>query len=71
MAVFAIKKGEESADRLQSRFKSQVQEARFVKLLRERKYFRKKPTKRLQRLRALKREAYRQENRKRQFYSNM
>ncbi len=71
MAVYAIKRGEESVDRLQSRFKSQVQNARFVKLLRERKYFRKKPTKRLQRIRALKREGFRKENLKRQFYSNM
>ena len=38
---------------------------------RERRYFRKKPTRRLERLRALKREQYRKENLKRQFYSNM
>lgn len=71
MAVYAIRKGDESADRLQNRFKSQVQEARFVKLLRERRHFKKKPTRRLQRLRALKREQYRDDNKKRQFYSNM
>ena len=70
MAVYAIKKGDESNDRLQSRFKKQVQEARFVKVLRERKTYKKKLTKRLQRIRALKREGYRAENKKNQFYSN-
>lgn len=70
MAVFAIKKGEESNDRLQSRFKKQVQEARFVKVLRERKTHKKKLTKRLQRIRALKREEHRAANKKNQFYSN-
>ncbi len=71
MAVYAIKKGEESNDRLQSRFKKQVQEARFVKVLRERRTRKKKLTQRLQRIRALKREQYRAENKKNQFYSNM
>lgn len=70
MAVYAIKKGEESNDRLQSRFKKQVQEARFVKTLRERKTYKKKLTKRLQRIRALKREGYRAENKKNKYYSN-
>jgi hypothetical protein len=71
MAVYAIKKGEESNDRLQSRFKKQVQEARFVKVLRERRTRKKRLTRRLQRIRALKREGYRSENKKTQFYSNM
>lgn len=71
MAVFAIKKGDESNDRLQSRFKKQVQEARFIKILRERRTHKKHLTKRLERFRALKREKYRQESRKTQYYSNM
>ena len=71
MAVFAIKRGEESNERLQSRFKKQVQEARFIKVLRERKSHKRKATKRLQRLRALKREGFRAANVKNQFYSNM
>jgi ribosomal protein S21 len=71
MAVFAIKKGEESNERLQSRFKKQVQEARFVKLLRDRKVHKRALTKRLQRIRALKREGFRADNVKNQFYSNM
>lgn len=71
MAVYAIKKGEESNERLQSRFKKQVQEARFVKVLRERRTHKKRMTKRLQRIRALKREGFRADNVKNQFYSNM
>lgn len=71
MAVYAIKRGEESNERLQSRFKKQVQEARFIKVLRERRTHKRRPTKRLQRIRALKREQFRAENVKNQFYSNM
>lgn len=71
MAVYAIKKGEESNERLQSRFKKQVQEARFIKVLRDRRTHKKKATKRLQRIRALKREGFRADNVKNQFYSNM
>jgi hypothetical protein len=71
MAIHAHKHGEESNDRLQQRFKQQVQKSGLIKLLRERKVLVRKPSKRLQRLRALKREQYRVENRKKKFYSNM
>ena len=71
MAVHAHKHGDESNEALQQRFKKQVQRTGLVKLLRERGRFRKKPTKRLTRQRALKREQYRDKNRKKQFYSNM
>ncbi len=71
MAIYAIRKGDESADRLQQRFKKQVQKTNLLKTLRERKAYKKPLTRRLQRIRALKREQYRQENRKKQFYSNM
>lgn len=71
MAIHAHKRGEESNDRLQQRFKQQVQKSGLIKLLRERKVLVRKPSKRLQRLRALKREEYRVENRKKKFYSNM
>ena len=70
MAIYAIKKGDESNDRLQSRFKQQAQKSRLVKFLRKRRVRVKKLTKRLQRIRALKREGYRAMNRKNQFYSN-
>ncbi len=71
MAIYAIKHGDESGDRLQQRFKKQVQKTGLMKLMRERSTHKRRLTRRLQRLRALKREEYRSQNRKKQFYSNM
>jgi ribosomal protein S21 len=71
MAIYAVKKGMESNERLMNRFKKQVQEARFLKALRERLRFRSIHTKRQIRLRALKREEFRARNRRQKFYSNM
>ncbi len=71
MAIYAIKKGEESTDRLQQRFKKQVQKSGIIKMLRERNTHKRRKTQRLERIRALKREGFRQQNRKKQFYSNM
>lgn len=71
MTIYAIKRGEESNERLQSRFKKQFQETRLLKVLRDRKTHKRALTKRLQRIRALKREQFRAERVKNQFYSNM
>lgn len=71
MAIYAVRRPEESNDRLQQRFKQQVQRSGLVKLKRERGVHKRKPSRRLQRLRALKREQFRKENRKKKFYSNM
>lgn len=71
MAIHAHKRGEESNDAIQQRFKRQVQRTGLMKLLRERSRNKKKDTRRLARAKALKREEYRDENRKKQFYSNM
>lgn len=71
MAIYAIKRANESNDAVQQRFKKQVQRSELLKGLRARARFLKKPTKRLLRLRALKRELHRAQNRKQQFYSNM
>jgi ribosomal protein S21 len=71
MAIHARKRPEESNDRLQQRFKQQVQKSGLIKKLRARNIFTKKPSQRLERMRALKREGYRMENRKKKFYSNM
>lgn len=71
MAIHAHRHGDESNDRLQQRFKGQVQRTGLLKLLRERSRLKKSPTKRLLRLRALKREGFRAANRKKKFYSNM
>ncbi len=71
MAIYAIKHGDESSDRLQQRFKKQVQKTGIIKMLRVRGVQRRATTRRLRRMRALKREEFRQQNRKKQFYSNM
>lgn len=71
MAIYAIKRSNESNDSLQQRFKKQVQKTGILKMLRERHVHRRKMSKRLQRIRALKREEIRTENCKKQFYSNM
>ena len=71
MAIHAHKHGDESNDALQQRFKRQVQRTGLMKFLRERTRFKKKQTKRLTRHKALKREEYRDKNRKNQFYSNL
>jgi len=71
MAIHAHRKGNESNDALMQRFKKQVQKTGLMKLLRQRDAFKKKTTRRGERLKAVKREEYRAVNRKKQFYSNM
>jgi len=71
MAIYAIKGRDESNDRIQQRFKKQVQKSGLLKLLRDRGHYKKPLTRRLARMRALKRESYRAANKKTQFYSNM
>ncbi|MDD5469682.1 MAG: hypothetical protein PHO92_02680 [Candidatus Peribacteraceae bacterium] len=71
MAVYALRKGQESNDSLFQRWKKQVQQTGLSKMLRERSVRRRKPSKRLLRMRALKREEHRTQNRQKQFYSNM
>jgi ribosomal protein S21 len=71
MAIYALRKGQESNDSLFQRWKKQVQQTGILKTLRERSSRKRKPSKRLQRIRALKREDYRESNRRKQFYSNM
>ena len=71
MAIYAVKKGSESNERLLNRFKKQAQEVRLVKMLRERARRKHPLTKRAIRLRALKREEFRAANKKAKFYSNM
>ncbi|MFH0770343.1 MAG: hypothetical protein V1926_03110 [Candidatus Peregrinibacteria bacterium] len=71
MAIYAIKRPEESNDAVQQRFKKQVQKTGILKLLRERGTHKRPLSRRLMRIRALKREGFRSANRKKQFYSNM
>jgi len=71
MAIFACRRGNESNEALQQRFKKQLQKSGVMKILRNRAVFKKKPNTRITRNKALKREEYRAKNRKKQFYSNM
>lgn len=71
MAIHAHRRGNESSDSLLQRWKRQVQNTELMKTLRARSIHTKKPSKRLARNRALKREEYRAKNVKNQFYSNM
>lgn len=71
MTVHAHKRGDESNDSLQQRFKRQMQRTGLLRALRGTGVLQKKPNKRAVRNRALKREEYRAKNRKKQFYSNM
>ncbi len=71
MTVYAYRKGQESNDSLFQRWKKQVQKTGILKMLRERSSRKRPLSRRLVRVRALKREQHRTENRQRQFYSNM
>lgn len=71
MAIHAHKRGEESNDGLQQRFKRQVQKTGLLKALRISSVRGRSPSKRKIRLAAIKREEYRARNKKKQFYSNM
>jgi len=71
MAIHAVKKGDETNEKLSQRFKKYVQKAGILQRTRERRYLNPPRTRREQRLRALHRERLRAEKRKTQFYSNM
>ncbi len=71
MSIHAHRHGDESNEALLQRFKKQVQKTGLLKILRERNVFRRQKTRRMARIRALKREEYREQNKKKQFYSNM
>jgi hypothetical protein len=71
MAIYAVKNGSESNERLVNRWKQQIQESRITKKLRSTARFLKHPTKRLIRMTAVKRDEYRNKNSKQKFYSNM
>jgi len=71
MTVHAHRNENESNDGLQQRFKKQVQRTGVLKMLRKKSVHRRSDSKRMTRQKALKREEYREQNRKKQFYSNM
>jgi ribosomal protein S21 len=67
MAVIVIKNPQESPERLIARFNKKVQQSRILILTRAKRYRKKKPTARLVRRAALKREQYRAERQKSKF----
>ena len=67
MAVRISKRSDaDTNDKLISRFKKSIREARYVQILRKEKYHAKKRSKRLQKERALVRENFRTENKKKE-----
>ena len=66
--IYAVKKANESNERLMSRFKKLVQRGRMMELKRNR-YFADKPTKTKVRAAAIKREMYRKKRERAKFYS--
>lgn len=71
MAIYAVKKGSESNERLVNRFKQQFQGSRLPKKLRSTERRTKPKNRRTMRITAMKREEYRKENTVKKFYSNM
>ncbi len=71
MAIYAVKKGDETNEKLIQRFKKYVQKSRLVQRVRDARYHSPPRTRREQRLRALHRSQMRAMKKKTQFYSNM
>jgi ribosomal protein S21 len=67
--IYAIKKQNESNERLISRFKKVVQRSRVIINSKKHRYHEQKPRKRYIRQSAVKREFYRAKRAKEQFYS--
>ena len=68
--IYAIKKANESNERLISRFKKVVQRSRVLMDAKQHRYFEQKPRKRHIRNAAVKRDHYRNKRTKEQFYSS-
>ena len=68
MAITLYKNPKESVDRLISRFNKKVQASRVILLSKERRYRKKKPSKRHERTAAMMRTMYRSQKEKQKFY---
>lgn len=68
MKVKVFKKQKESDDRLIARFNKAVQKTKKVPRIRDAKFNKKKPTRRLVRQSAIKRDEYREKREKNKFY---
>ena len=67
MAIYALRRENETVDKLINRFKKQTQSSRIVQRVREKRYWTKDDTRRLVRKSALKREENRAKKRVEQF----
>lgn len=66
--IYAVRKKNESADKLMNRFKKQVQHSRIMMEVRQGRYFKKKVAKQYTRNSAVMREQHRSERRQKMFY---
>ncbi|MBI5414918.1 30S ribosomal protein S21 [Candidatus Peregrinibacteria bacterium] len=69
MAIYAVRREGETNERLIKRFKKQVQNARILQDLREKRYWAHSPKKRVIRKKALKRAMFREKRAREQFYA--
>ncbi len=69
MAIFAVKRGDETNERLIKRAKKQFQNARILQEVRGRKNHKPAATKRITRKKAIKREGFRAQRIREQFYA--
>jgi len=68
MPIYAVKKNNESVDRLINRFKRQVQQSRLLLKIKNKKFHQSKKKKRQVKAAAVMREYYRSEKRKMAYY---
>ena len=68
MKVIVVKKPKESDERLMARFNKAVQKSKKIQMIRDSRYFSKKPRKIYTRAGAIKREGYRAAREKQKFY---
>ena len=68
--IYAVKKQNESNERLINRFKKIVQRSRVIMDTKKNRYHKRKPTKSFKRQSAIMREHYRKKRTKEQFYSS-
>lgn len=66
--IYAVRKKNESSDKLMNRFKKQVQHSRILMEVRNGRYYKKKPNKQYTRDAAVMREQYRTERRRKMYY---
>jgi len=68
MGLKVYRNQKESVDRLISRFNKKVQASRILLMVKERRYLKKKPSKRHSRMAAIMRTHYRQQREKMKYY---